>query len=163
MALGPGFTDCGFLVVASHVVPFDAISVEVVQDSEAGFRVWRILSCSPIVWLRQTSPSCVRPVFTLAEWDRSSPGIVPVDYLVGVVYFSPCPEVSLSILCDQSVEVILFLGTVQGHGFHSHGPTVLLSFMLLEGGATNFPSDHISSPNIVPRIGPEMIGRSCST
>ena len=34
--LVPGLTDGGFLMMAGHVVPLDTVSVEIVEDGEAG-------------------------------------------------------------------------------------------------------------------------------
>ena len=36
--LAPGLADGGLLVVAGHIVPLDAVSIEVVQDPQAGLQ-----------------------------------------------------------------------------------------------------------------------------
>jgi len=53
------FADNGLLMVASHVVPFDSVSIEVVEDSHASFvALSRVGLCSP-------APSSGRPVMEL--------------------------------------------------------------------------------------------------
>jgi len=57
--LAPRLADCGLLVVAGHVVPLDAVSVEVVQDAKTGLLVGGNLSSSSVVRLREASSSSV--------------------------------------------------------------------------------------------------------
>ena len=40
--------------MAGHVVPLDPVSVEVVEDGEAGLGAGRLLPCRPVVRLGQT-------------------------------------------------------------------------------------------------------------
>jgi len=56
------FTDGGFLVVAGNIVPFDTISIEIVQHSKAGLLMWGNLSSGSVVRLGKTSASSMRPV-----------------------------------------------------------------------------------------------------
>jgi len=101
-------------------MPFDTVSVEIVEDAETCLWMWRVLASCSVVWLRQASSSGVGPVGTGGEWNWSSSGVGPVDNLVRVVNDTSCPEVSLSILSYETVESILFGRGVQGYGLHSH-------------------------------------------
>jgi len=38
-------------MMTGHVVPLDPVSVEIVEDGEAGLGVWRILPSRPVVRL----------------------------------------------------------------------------------------------------------------
>jgi len=58
----PGLTDGGLLMMAGNIVPLDPVSVEIVEDGETGLRVRRVLSCGPVVWLREASTPSVGPV-----------------------------------------------------------------------------------------------------
>jgi len=116
----PRLTHCRLLVVAGNIVPLDSVGIEVVQDSKTNLGVWGVLSSCTVVRLRQISPSCVRPVSALAESDRLGVPVVPRNNFVGVVNNSTCPEVPLSILSNQSVEVVLLGGAVKGDRLHPH-------------------------------------------
>jgi len=149
--------------VAGNVVPLDSIGVEVVQDSEADLRMGRVLSGSTVVRLGQVRSSCVRPVGALAEADWLCVPVVPRHNLVRVVHLAACPEIPLSILSDQPVEVVLLGGSVQGHRLHAHRLAVRLGLVLLERGAANLPGGHIAALDVVPGVGPEMVRCCCST
>jgi hypothetical protein len=152
-------------MVASHIMPLDAISIEVVEDSEANLWMGRIVSSSTIVRLRKTGPSSVRPVQTLVEWDGTAFRIVPIHDSVGVIHLSTSPEISLRLLSNQPVKEVLLVGAVQGDRVHPHGLAVLLGLVLLEGGAADLrlPGGHVASPDIVSRISPEMVGSRRAT
>jgi len=143
-------------------VPLDSIGIEVVQDSKANLRVRRVLSCCSVVRLWQISPSSVGPVGTLAEPDRLGVPVVPRNHFVGVVHYSPRPEVALCILSNQSVEVVLLGGAVQGDRLHAHRLAVSLGLVLLECGAAHLPSGHVPSLDVVPWIRPEVVWSCCS-
>jgi len=143
-------------------VPLDSIGIEVVQDSKANLWVRRVFSCCSVVRLWQISPSCVRPVGALAESDRLCIPVVPRNHLVGVVHNSSCPEVALRILSNQSVEVVLLGGAVEGDRLHAHRLAVSLGLVLLECGAANLPCCHVPSLNIVPWIRPKVVWCCCS-
>jgi len=145
-------------VVAGHIVPLDSISVEVVQDAQANLLVRGIFSGSPVIRLGQVGASSVGPVCAGREGDRGGRPIVPEHCPLCVVHNTSCPEVTLGILRDQSVELILFGWGVQGDGLHAHGLAVLLGLALLELGAAKLPGDDIPSANVVSGICPEMVG-----
>jgi len=67
-----------------------------------------------------------------------------------VVHDPSGPEEPLSVLGDQTVELILLGGSVQGDRLHPHGVAVLLGLVLLEGGAANLPSDDV--PHTIPEV-----------
>jgi len=143
-------------------VPLDSIGIEVVQDSKANLRVRRVLSCCSVVRLWQISPSSVGPVGALAEPDRLCVPVVPRNHFVGVVHNSSRPEVALRILSNQSVEVVLLGGAVQGDRLHAHRLAVSLGLVLLECGAAHLPSGHVPSLDVVPWIRPEVVWSCCS-
>jgi len=136
--------------MAGHIVPLDPVSVEIVEDGETGLRVWRILPGCPVVWLGQARPPSVGPVQTVAEPDGVGGRVGPAHHLVGVVHNPSGPEESLSVLGDQTVELILLGGSVQGDRLHPHGVAVLLGLVLLEGGAANLPGDDV--PYTIPEV-----------
>ena len=68
------------------------------------------------------------------------------------VVFLTCPEIPLSILSDQPVEVVLLGGSVQGHRLHAHRLAVRLGLVLLERGAANLPGGHIAALDVVPGV-----------
>ena len=105
--------------------------------------MWRILPSSPVVRLRQTSPPSVGPVETVGEPDGVGGRVGPAHHLVGVVHDPAGPEESLGVLGDQTVELILLGGSVQGDRLHPHRVAVLLRLVLLEGGAANLPGDDV--------------------
>jgi len=150
-------------VVAGNIVPLDSISIEVVQDSKTNLRMRRVLSSCTIVRLWQISPSCVRPVGALTESDWLGVPVVPRHNFVGVLHNSASPEVALRILSNQSVEVVLLGRAVKGDRLHAHRLAVLLRLVLLEGGAPNLPSCHITTLDVVPWIRPKVVWRCCST
>jgi len=162
LLLIPWLTHCWLLVVAGNIVPLDSIGIEVVQDSKANLRMRRVFSCCTIVRLWQISPSCVRPVGALAESDGLCIPVVPRHNFVCMIHNTTCPEVALCILSNQSVEVVLLGRAVQGDRLHAHRLAVGLCLVLLERGATNLPSCHIPSLNVVPWIRPKVVWRCCS-
>lgn len=161
----PGLADRGLLMMAGHVVPLDAVSVEIVEDGEAGLRVRRILPGRPVVRLRQASPPSVGPVQAVGEPDGVGGGVGPAHHLVGVVHNPSGPEEPLSVLGDQTIELILLGGSVQRDRLHPHGVAVRLGLVLLEGGAANLPSDDV--PNTIPHVvwsgGPTLAGSPRNT
>ena len=66
--------------------------------------------------------------------------------------FLTCPEIPLSILSDQPVEVVLLGGSVQGHRLHAHRLAVRLGLVLLEGGAADLPGGHVAALDVVPGV-----------
>ena len=105
--------------------------------------MWRILPRSPVVWLGQARPPGVGPVQAVAEPDGVGGRVGPAHHLVGVVHNPSGPEEPLSVLGDQPVELILLLRSVEGDGLHPQGVAVGLGLVLLEGGASNLPSDDV--------------------
>ena len=103
----------------------------------------RILPGRPVVRLRQASPPSVGPVQAVAEPDGVGGGVGPAHHLVGVVHNPSGPEEPLSVLGDQTIELILLGGSVQRDRLHPHGVAVRLGLVLLEGGAANLPSDDV--------------------
>jgi len=85
----------------------------------------------------------VRPVSTLLELDCIGIRICPSYFLVEMINYSTCPEVSLGILSNESVELILPRGGVQGDRLHVHQLAVLLGIGLLEGRTTKLPGHNI--------------------
>jgi len=160
MALVSGLTDGGLLVVAGHIVPLDAVSVEVVQDAQANLLMGGILSGSPVVRLGSgwVGSSGVGPVCTSREGDGGGSPVVPEDCPLAVINNTTCPEVALSVLSYQSVELVLFSWGVQGDGLHAHGVAVLLGLALLELGAAKLPGHDIPPADIVSGVCPEMVG-----
>jgi len=149
-------------VVAGHVVPLDPVRVEIVEDGETGLFMRRLLPCSSVVWLGKAGPASVGPVEAVGEPDGVGGGVGPAHQAVGVVHDAASPEEPLSVLSDQSVELILLGGSVQRDGLHPHGVAVGLGLVLLEGGAADLPGDDVSFPV------PEVVGSSrgalaCST
>jgi len=136
-------------------MPLDAISIKVVKNGQAGLLRWRILTCSSVIWLGQTSTSSVRPVRTVTESDGSRVGVGPSNKLVLVINNATSPEESLSILGNKSVKLILLLSSVQGNRFHAHGLAVLSSFMLLKVSASKLPCDNksLSVPEVIGSLG----------
>jgi len=116
----PWLTDCWLLVVAGNIVPLDSIGIEVVEDSKANLRMWRVFSCCTVVRLWQISPSSVRPVVALAEPDGLPIPVVPRHNFVCMIHNTTCPEVALCILSNQSVEVVLLGRAVEGDRLHAH-------------------------------------------
>jgi len=160
-----GLTDRGLLVMAGHVVPLDAVSVEIVEDGETGLWVWRILPGGSVVRLGQPRPASVGPVEAVREPDGVGGRVGPTHHLVGVVHDPSGPEESLSVLGDQTVELILLGGSVQGDRLHPHGVAVLLGLLLLEAGAANLPGDDVpdSVPEVVGSCGPALAGSARNT
>jgi len=152
-------------MMAGHIVPLDPVSVEIVEDGETGLRVWRILPGCPVVWLGQARPPSVGPVQTVAEPDGVGGRVGPAHHLVGVVHNPSGPEESLSVLGDQTVELILLGGSVQGDRLHAQGLAVLLGLVLLEGGAADLPGDDVpgSIPEVVGSGGPALAGSTRNT
>jgi len=152
-------------MMAGHVVPLDPVSVEIVEDGEAGLWVWRILPSRPVVRLGQTRPPSVGPVQAVGEPDGVGGGVGPAHHLVGVVHDPSGPEESLGVLGDQTVELILLGGSVQGDRLHPHRVAVLLRLVLLEGGAANLPGDDVPDaiPEVVWSSGPALAGPSRNT
>jgi len=56
------FTNDRLLVSASHIVPFDTISIIIVEDSHTGLSVTMQLCLLSVVRLRYTQSTCVGPV-----------------------------------------------------------------------------------------------------
>lgn len=144
-------------MVTGHVVPLDAVSVEIVEDGETGLFMWRLLPSSSVVRLGEAGTSSVGPVEAVGEPDGVGGGVGPTHQLVGVVHDPSSPEESLSVLSNQPVELILLGGSVQRDGLHPHGVAVGLGLVLLEGGAANLPGDDEAFPV------PEVVGsRRCT-
>lgn len=143
--------------MAGHVVPLDTVSIEIVEDGQAGLFVRRLLSGRPVVRLRKSCPSGVGPVQAVAEPDGVGGGVGPAHQLVGVVHDPSSPEEPLGVLGDQPVELILLGWSVQADRLHSHGVAVGLGLVLLEGSATNLPGDDVADPV------PEVVGSSRAT
>jgi len=160
MALVSGLTDGGLLVVAGHVVPLDAVGVEVVQNAQANLLVGGIFSCSSVVRLGsgRVGTSGVGPVRTGREGDGGGSPVVPEDCPLAMINHATCPEVALSVLSYQSVELILLSWGVQGDGLHTHGVAVLLGLALLKLGAAKLPGHHIPPADVVSGVCPEMVG-----
>jgi len=158
-----GLTHGGFLVVAGNVMPFDSVSVEVIQDSKTGLLMGWVFTGSSVIRLRKSSSSCVGPVRWCRERNWLGGGVWPVDHFVGMVDNTTSPEVSLSILSYQPVESVLFGRRIKRYWFHVHRIAIGTSLMLLEFGAANLPGGDISSQLAITRICPEMIGGCCST
>jgi len=137
-------------VVTGHVVPLDAVGVEIVEDGEAGLFMWRLLSSSSVVRLGEAGTSSVGPVEAVGEPDGVGGGVGPTHQLVGVVHDPSSPEEPLSVLSNQPVELILLGGSVQRDGLHPHGVAVGLGLVLLEGGAADLPGDDEAFP--VPEV-----------
>ena len=103
-------TDERFQMMTSNIVPFDAVTVKVVQDREARFIV--ALSSFSVVRLRSTSTAGCRPIaaVTLAGWSNFSSGTTPKPSVhvgrlkiwtiasVEVTFASRCPDVSVDKL-----------------------------------------------------------------
>jgi len=140
--------------MTGHVVPLDSISVEVVEDGQAGLLRWRILSSSSVVRLGKTSSSSMRPVRTLVKSNCSGVWIPPSNSPGAVVNNSSSPEESLSILSNQPVELVHLGWSVQGHGLHPHALTVGHSLGLLKVSASKLPGDNVSLsiPEVVWRL-----------
>ena len=83
------------------------------------------------------------PVQAVGEPDGVGGGVGPADHLVGVVHDPAGPEESLGVLGDQTVELILLGGGVQGDRLHPHRVAVLLRLVLLEAGAADLPGDDV--------------------
>ena len=62
------------------------------------------------------------------------------------------PEVALRILSNQSVEVVLLGGAVEGDRLHAHRLAVRLGLVLLEGGAADLPGGHVATLDVVPGV-----------
>jgi len=121
-----GLTDDWFLVVTGNIVEPDSIVIEVVEDSHT-----ELIALS-VVRLRSVSASSIWPVdiTVLASWgpgDSSSSN------------FSSSPEISLSILSDQSQELPFFSLAVDGYRSHPIGPTEVFSVALCERRTSDFP------------------------
>jgi len=107
-------------VVAGHVVPLDPVSVEVVEDGEAGLGAGRLLPGGPVVRLGQTGASGVGPVLTVGESDGPGVWVGPSYQLVSMIYNTSSPEEPLGVLSNQPVELVLLVGGVQGDWLHPH-------------------------------------------
>ena len=127
--------------------------------------MWRILPSSPVVRLRQASPPSVGPVETVGEPDGVGGRVGPAHHLVGVVHDPAGPEEPLGVLGDQTVELILLGGSVQGDRLHAQGLAVLLGLLLLEGGAADLPGHHVpdSIPEVVGSSRPALAGSARNT
>lgn len=151
--------------MAGHVVPLDAVSVEIVEDGQAGLWVRRILPGCPVVWLGQPRPASVGPVQAVRDPDGVGGRVGPAHHLVGVVHDPSGPEEPLSVLGDQTIELILLSGSVEGDRLHPHGVAVLLGLVLLEGGAADLPGDDVphSVPDVVGSRRPTLAGSARNT
>ena len=107
----------------------------------------RLLPCSSVVRLGEAGPASVGPVEAVTEPDGVGGRVGPAHQPVGVVHDTSSPEEPLSVLSDQSVELILLGGSVQRDGLHPHGVAVGLGLVLLEGGAADLPGDDVSVRN----------------
>ena len=91
-------------------MPLDPVSVEVVQDTQAGlllnisiqyllnrimYLMRRVLPCGPVVWLGQARPAGVAPVGRLGEGDRGRPVVAPEHRLLSVVNNPTCSAILL--------------------------------------------------------------------
>ena len=103
----------------------------------------RLLPCSSVVRLGEAGPASVGPVEAVTEPDGVGGRVGPAHQPVGVVHDTSSPEEPLSVLGDQTIELILLGGSVQRDRLHPHGVAVLLGLVLLEGGAANLPSDDV--------------------
>lgn len=104
------FTDERFQMMTSNVVPFDAVTVKVVQDREARFVV--ALSSFSVIRLSSSSTAGCRPVaaVALACWSNFSTGSTPKPSIdvgglkvwtvasVEVTFTTRCPDVSVNII-----------------------------------------------------------------
>jgi len=149
-------------VVTGHVMPLDPISVEVVEDGEAGLGAGRLLPSRSVVRLRESSASGVGPVLTVGESDGPRVGVGPSHQLVSVINNSSGPEEPLGVLSNQPVELILLVRSVQGDGLHAHGLAVLPGLVLLKVPAAKLPSDHkaLSIPEVVGGLSGALGGAS---
>jgi len=111
----------------------DSISVEIIENSET-----ELISLS-VVRLRSVSSSCVGPVDIVVSPTRGPPDVAIVD-------LASCPEISLSVLSNQTQEMILLSSGVKTHSNHVVVSTESLSLTLGELGASDSPTDqHISA------------------
>jgi len=149
-------------VVTGHVMPLDPISVEVVEDGQAGLWAGRLLPGRSVVRLRESSASGVGPVLTVGESDGPRVGVGPSHQLVSVINNSSGPEEPLGVLSNQPVELILLVRSVQGDGLHAHGLAVLPGLVLLKVPAAKLPSDHeaLSIPEVVGGLSGALGGAS---
>jgi len=126
------FAHDGFLMVASHVVPFYSISIEVVEDSHAS------LVALPRIWLGSATPSSVRPVMELVpaiSWRhfhlvcRPEPAIYQFGEELGLVatvevaFPSRGPE-ELSVAKEAFHPIVLRL-RLKGDQVHATLPAVV--------------------------------------
>jgi len=85
-------------VVASNIVPFDSISIEIVQHSKTGLFMRGNLSSGSVVRLGQTSASGMRPVSRLVKRHRGTTGVGPEHGSLRVIHNTTSPEISLGVL-----------------------------------------------------------------
>jgi len=143
----PWLTDCGLPVVAGHIVPFDSIGIEVVENSQADFWAWWGFSSSSVVWLRNSSSSSIGPMSWIWERYAGSSFVIPADSLLVMENLSSCPEVSLRILSYEPVECVLLCWCVKRDWLHANCFAELLCLTLFKLGAalSKFPCDDISN------------------
>ena len=93
----------------------------------------------------------MRPVRTLIKTNCSGVGVPPSHSSGAVVDNSSGPEESLSILGNESVELVHLLRGVKRHGLHAHGLAVGQGLILLKVSAAKLPCDNIalSLPEVV--------------
>jgi len=134
-------TDDGFLVVTGNIVPLDAVSIEVVQDGQAGLRLPALLDLLPVVRLGPgwVEAPCGRPVVEggPAVCGRE-PGLVgrpepAVDVLgeevgsvaaVKVTQTARGPEVR-HVGVDKALDPLVFLSGLEGDEVHAPLPAVV--------------------------------------
>jgi len=142
-------------VVAGHVVPFDAVSVEVVEDGEAGLLAGGLLPGGPVVRLGEAGSSGVGPVLAVRKSDGPGVRVGPSDQLVGVINYASGPEEPLGVLGNQPVELVLLVRGVEGDGLHAHGLAILPRLVVLKVPAAKLPGNHEALAL------PEVIGGVC--
>jgi len=151
--------------MAGHIVPLDAVGVEVVEDGQAGLLGGRVLSGGSVVRLRKASSSSVRPMRRLIKANGPGAGVPPSDSSGVVVDNSASPEEPLGILGDESVELVHLRGSVKGHWLHAHGLAVFNGLVVLKVSASKLPSDNISLslPDVVGSLGFTLGGASTNS
>lgn len=149
-------------MVAGHVVPLDPISVEVVEDGEAGLGAGGLLPGRPVVGLGQAGASGVGPVLNVGESKGPGVGVGPSHQLVSVIHNASGPEESLCVLGNEPVELVLLVGGVEGDRLHAHGLAVLPGLVLLKVPAAKLPGHHeaLALPEVVGSLGGALGGAS---
>lgn len=128
----------GFLVPALHVVPLDAVLVEVVEDADAGF-VATALPLLSVVGLGLLDapgmgPEAVAALGGARDADTCR-GPVPAilngrlqvsSVTAGEVAFpSTCPDIVNIVLGDETVDPLGLGLAVDGHAVHTESPAIV--------------------------------------